>query len=139
MPVLADGHRNPIVEGDMAMRIYSKSLVITGSLHVSDFLTASAPLAVPETSKVQEQLRKTNAAFQSGSINGPEVTYMALVNNVVPSSPPLAMVRSITAPPPALSPAIVTCFGSPPNCAMWLWVHSREECISCKPAFGTPP
>ena len=43
--------------------------------------------------------------------------------------------RWLTLNPPALSPNIVTCWGSPPNASMFSCTHRRAICWSSKPWF----
>lgn len=59
-------------------------------------------------------------------------------NNLPPNPPPSAIACSITDPPPADSPMIVTLRGSPPNLATWSCTHSSASFWSRRPALRTP-
>lgn len=65
-------------------------------------------------------------------------TYMTTVLYFIYHSPPLDngdIMWYVMDAPPALSPKIVTELGSPPNAAMFCWIHRRAIVWSFKPMF----
>lgn len=64
---------------------------------------------------------------------------LTLSKSLSPSVPPFAIECSMTDPPPAETPWIVTRDLSPPNRWMFFCIHSRENLWSSKPAFKAPP